>query len=220
MKRTREGEPRKPGRRCTVVMCQQRDPVWRALRSCFVTASDFGTVLGMNRYKTQAQLVKEMLSPPEDISNRPAVRWGIDHEADGVEAYRVYYEATTGRPPELTFPGIAIDLDMKLAASPDGFVGDDGIIEIKCPFQHEGKEHKDFYDVIPSYQVAQVVGLLGVTRRKFCDHVQWTPSNGIWVTRYWHDEEVWQCFKQRLEAFYDAHRDHYEHNKSKLLEVL
>ena len=102
----------------------------------------------------------------------------------------------------LTFPGLVADRSMKLAASPDGFVGTEGMVEIKCPVS------RTFYDPIPPYHVAQVVGQMGVCGRKWCDYVQWTPT-GIHVTRFTHDPDDWVFCKELLERFYDSNTDHY-----------
>lgn len=210
--------------RPVVCMCEQRSPQWHALRQCFVTASEFGSILGVNRYKSRQEVVHEMLNmtpaeraaASEKVGQQPAVMWGVEHEADGVRAYLMELKASLIQKygdagmaevhmPLVSYPGIVIDPKFKLAVSPDAFIGDDGMIEVKCPFQFEGKRHKDFYTTIPPYQMAQVRGQLGVCQRKWCDHVQWTPTRGIRITRVHHDEEEWQKMKAKLEAFYDEH---------------
>lgn len=63
--------------------------------------------------------------------------------------------------------GFIIDKDTyKFGVSPDGLIGDDGIIEVKCPVSRR------FYSTIPEYYIYQVMALLGVTKRKWCDLVQ------------------------------------------------
>lgn len=188
------------------IFCEQKQPFWHAIRKCFVTASNFGTVLGLNKYKSPEALVREFnmdraeqAKAESAMKNSFAINWGNDHEKNGIEEYR--QTLPEGTP--MTFPGIVVDLtEMKLAASPDGLVGSDGIVEVKCPV------NKCFYSEIPPHYVAQCVGLMGVCRRKWCDLVQWTPD-GISVKRFTHCEEEWQHMKEVLEDFYAVHERHF-----------
>lgn len=184
-----------------VIHCDQRGAFWRGIRECFLTASNFGTVIGINRYKSPERYVQEMSMDDGDklptVRENYAMRWGIDHEQDGVFEYRLRTDA------ELSFPGIVVDLGLKLAASPDGFVGEDGILEVKCPV------NRRFYDKIPPTHEAQMQGLMGVCRRKWCDHVQWTPT-GIKVTRFEFDPEAYREMKGILDDFYDSYAEHFQ----------
>ena len=59
--------------------------------------------------------------------------------------------------------------------SPDGLVGDDGLIEIKCPkastliSYHAGK-------ALPNQYKPQVQGLLMISGRDWCDFFAWHPG--------------------------------------------
>lgn len=86
-----------------------------------------------------------------------------------------------------------MDVDLPfLAASPDGLVGENSIIEIKCPFSikdftpqdaHEQKKLK-YIDMQKDELVLkkthlyyyQVQGQLHITRRQFCYFIVWTPK--------------------------------------------
>jgi YqaJ-like viral recombinase domain len=98
----------------------------------------------------------------------------------------------------------------KFGVSPDGLVGDDGIVEIKCPVSRK------FYPKIPEYYEYQVCALLGVTQRKWCDLVQWTPFLGISVKRYTLDVKLWDEMKEAGLKFYDLYKDHF-HMMKKIL---
>lgn len=184
------------------VYCAQKTPFWLALRQCFLTASNFGTVLGINKYMSQDEFVRNLHLDEEEKQkqkgkqNTYAMDWGNLHEKDGVYEYQMRLPEGTS----ITFPGIVIDLDLKLAASPDGYVGEDGAIEIKCPV------NRCFYKEIPPSHIAQMVGIMGICRRKWIDHVQWTP-NGIKVTRFEHNEGDWEHMKGILNDFYDNYKD-------------
>ena len=114
----------------------QRTPEWFAVRCGKVTASRVADL--MARIKTgyaasrdnyMAQLVCERITgkPAESYSNA-AMQWGTEQEPFA----RAAYEAHTGVIVEET--GFHSHPTIEAAgASPDGLVGEDGLVEIKCP---------------------------------------------------------------------------------------
>jgi exodeoxyribonuclease (lambda-induced) len=62
-----------------------------------------------------------------------------------------------------------------IGASVDGLVGDDGLIEIKCPLN--GARHLRCFteDAVPQEHMAQIQGQMWVTGRKWCDFVSYNP---------------------------------------------
>lgn len=73
--------------------------------------------------------------------------------------------------------------------SPDGLVGDDGLIEIKSPRQ---KNHLRslFSDEVPAEYVPQVQTGLAVTGRAWCDYISYAPGLPLFVRRCERDEVV------------------------------
>jgi putative phage-type endonuclease len=74
-----------------------------------------------------------------------------------------------------------------LGYSPDGLVGDDGIIEIKAPRQ---KKHLQalLSDEMPSEYVPQVQTGLAVTGREWCDFISYAPGLPLFIKRVIRDE--------------------------------
>ena len=200
---------------------QQGTEEWLAIRRCFLTASDFSTVLGWNPYKTVEELVHELHNdgkPERKITRRQheAMDWGRHHEPDAIFAYGLSrYGFMDEKDWGMSAPGIVIDWNKKLAASPDRFLADNGILETKCPF------YGNFYkEDMPLYHKAQVLGLLGVTGRAYADYSQFLISGGIKTTRMVFDDEMkreWASIKEILEDFVDNHEDIYAKRR---LEVL
>ncbi|CAN7982444.1 unnamed protein product, partial [Ixodes hexagonus] len=102
--------------------------------------------------------------------------------------------------------GLFIDLIHGfLAASPDGLIGTDGIVEVKCPepMRHEtAKKAAEKYNdrkyegtdpklSTKHFFYYQIQGQLHITGRKFCDFIVYT-EHGIDVQRIQKDEEFWQ----------------------------
>lgn len=78
----------------------------------------------------------------------------------------------------------------ELGYSPDGLVGDDGLIEIKSrrPVHQLGMV---LDDQIPFEHMAQMQGGLFATGREWCDYVSYAGGMPLWVTRVLPDKR-WQ----------------------------
>lgn len=102
------------------------------------------------------------------------IDWGNTYE----EVARNVYEQRTGMTVELC--GF-VPYNDDFGGSPDGLVGDDGIIEIKCPYNSSVHAAyllmmtaEDLQRVRPEYY-AQIQGNLLVTDRKWADFVSFDP---------------------------------------------
>jgi putative phage-type endonuclease len=115
---------------------EQRSAEWFSERAGKVTASCLHKVMartktgyGADRANYHAQLVTERLTGlPADSFSNAAMQWGTDTEPQARAAYAM---ETGVVPVEIGFlrhPTIE-----QSGASPDGLVGDDGMVEIKCP---------------------------------------------------------------------------------------
>ena len=119
-----------------IVDCAQGSPEWFAARLGKVTASRIADVVARtktgwsaSRANYAAELIAERLTgtPTEKFSNA-AMDWGREQES----AARSLFEMMTDR--EVSQVGLVLHPAIEHAcASPDGLVGDDGLIEIKCP---------------------------------------------------------------------------------------
>lgn len=190
---------------------QSGNNVWRVERRQRVTASVFGKICKMRINTSCLSTIKSMLY--SDFAGSVATRYGRDSEPLAVSAF----EAAT----DLIVENCGLFIDEAkcfLAASPDGIVGHDTIIEIKCPFTAanltpteailsgkikycELREGKLFLKRKHDY-FFQVQGQLHVTRRLFCYFVVWTPL-GVMFERIERDDQFWQNKMDKpLETFY------------------
>lgn len=117
------------------------------------------------------ELLGEYLTgqPASDFES-VAMRWGTEHEAEA----RLAYTEATGNPVQLasfvrhpTLP--------RVGCSPDGLVGDDGLIEIKCPFTTREHVRTAMRQEVPDQYYAQVQGQLWVTGRRWSHFVSYDP---------------------------------------------
>ena len=99
---------------------------------------------------------------------------------------RMNYELETDR--EVTEVGFCMHDILRCGVSPDGLIGDDGGIEIKCPkpsthvkYLRNGK--------LPSEYKAQVMGCLWITGREWWDFMSYHPQMPNLLIRVHRDEE-------------------------------
>lgn len=151
---------------------QQRTPEWYADRLGRATASKFKDIMaGENTagYKNyRAELVVERLTGvPLPSFTSAAMQWGIDTEP---LARLRYLLATKNQVQECGF--FKFD-DIMAGASPDGLVGKDGLLEIKCP--NTATHLVSLRGGIPVTYFWQIVGQQWVTGRKWTDFVSFDP---------------------------------------------
>ena len=92
------------------------------------------------------------------------------------------------------------NLGFKIGYSPDGFVGDDGLLEIKSRMQ---KHHlKVMYEnQVPEEHYIQLQTGLYVTGRKWIDYVSFCAGMPLFVIRVLPDERVFAAIEEASKAF-------------------
>ncbi len=163
-------------RRCEM---EQRTAEWFQARLGKVTASNVYSVLSKTAkglptskyedYKTKL-MTERLIEEISQSYTTPAMQWGIEHEEDALREYEFIYDA------EVTRCGFIPHPKMEMAgASPDGFIGEDGLIEVKCP---QSTTHLRFfiYDEIKPEYIAQMQFQMACTGRKWCDFMSYNPN--------------------------------------------
>ena len=158
---------------------EQRSEQWFAARCGSLGASQIadaiskskdGKAFGSTSANLRAKLVVERLTGvQEDGFKTAAIQHGIDCE----EAARLAYEAHTGA--FVTEVGLYKHPTIEgTHASPDGLVGDDGLIEIKCP---NSATHIDTLktEKVPTKYLYQMQWQMRCTDRQWCDYVSFDP---------------------------------------------
>jgi putative phage-type endonuclease len=158
-------------------MIEQRTTEWFAQRCGHLTASRISDMMartqkgwGASRANYAAQLIAERLTGvAESGFTSAAMQHGIDTEAAARAAYGFMQDVEVIEAPFVLHPRLAWS-----GASPDGFVGDDGLVEIKCPntATHittlRGGE-------IPDKYIKQMQWQMACTGRNWCDFVSFDP---------------------------------------------
>lgn len=174
----------------------QRTEEWFAARVGKVTASRIADVTaktktgwGAGRKNYMAELVAERLTGNrnEGFTNA-AMQWGTDTEPDAVAAYEFYQCVTVEPVGFVDHPNIEMT-----GASPDGLVGDDGLIEIKCP---NTATHLDtiLTGKIDGKYIKQMQWQMACTGRKWCDFASYDPRLPehlrLWTNRVTRDDAM------------------------------
>jgi putative phage-type endonuclease len=158
-------------------MLEQRTPEWFAIRCGKATASRIADITartktgyGASRANYAAQLVAERLTGvPADSFSNAAMQWGVDHEPEAREAYCRHQLCTVAEIAFVDHPSIPMS-----GASPDGLVGEDGMVELKCP---NTATHIDTLlgGGFADKYVKQALWQLACTRRAYCDLASYDP---------------------------------------------
>lgn len=156
---------------------EQGTQAWRLARAGLPTASQFHRIITPKKLTMSSQawaylntLLFEWAEgrPYEDVSGDFMER-GKEMEAFAVSAYEWDHDA------EVQKVGLCLTDDGKVGCSPDGLVGSDGGLEIKCL---SGPEHVGVLrapDEFVESRRCQVQGCLWVTGRKWWDLLAWHP---------------------------------------------
>ena len=202
---------------------EQCTPEWHALRCGKVTASRISdvTASGRNgapskmRATYMGELIAERLSgfQGECFLSEP-MRWGKECEADARAAYAFYSSSSVEQVGFIDHPSVAMS-----GCSPDGLVGCDGLLEIKCPNTSThiatllGSSTAGEYFTQMQWQMA-------CTGRQWCDFVSFdprlpehmrikvirVPRNNVTVSDL---QQIVGVFQRELEAKLDALNEAY-----------
>lgn len=108
---------------------EQRTDEWYARRKGLVTASEIGSILGTNKYKTKKQLLMQKIGcVSEEMSwfGQRATAWGNTNEDGAAQRFAQIYKK------KLYHFGLMIHEEHAwLGASPDGVTHDGCLLEIK-----------------------------------------------------------------------------------------
>jgi putative phage-type endonuclease len=172
----------------------QGTPEWFAARLGKVTASRVADVVaktktgwGASRANYMAELVAERLTGTSaDKFSNAAMQWGTEQEPEARAAYEFRVGVDVLQVSFMHHPIIP-----KTGASPDGLIGEEGLVEIKCP---NTATHIDTLigQTIPGKYVTQMLWQMACTGRQWCDFVSFDPrlppSMRLFVKRLERDE--------------------------------
>jgi putative phage-type endonuclease len=191
-----------------IIDCEQGSLEWRMYRAGKVGSSMVADVTarlksggwGASRTTLMDQLVAERLTGRLTESfTSPAMKWGTDTEPEAREAYEMMMGLSVERVGLVLHPNIDGGV-----ASPDGLVGSDGLVEIKCPNTSTHISTLRGASIDGGY-VKQMQWQMGCTGRRWCDFVSYDPrmpeEMQLHVRRVERDDEMIRQLDSDVAAF-------------------
>ena len=185
----------------------QRSEEWFKARLGKVTASRVADVIAKtktgysaSRENYMAQLVVERMTNTQAESfTNAAMQWGTDQEPFARAAYEVQQNVLVDETGLVDHPTIEM-----AGASPDGLVGEDGLVEIKCP---NTATHIDtlLTQTVPGKYITQMQFQMACTGRQWCDFVSFDPrmptKAQLFIKRVQRDEAFIKEMEQEITKF-------------------
>ena len=175
---------------------------WLAARAGVCTASEFDELMTPKFKARDGKMVESYLSRklaekwmgPLPSFQTLDMEFGRIKEESAIPFYELEFSETVRQ------VALVTDDAGKIGCSPDGLIGEDGGIEIKCP---RAETHVKYLlaGELPEEYALQVHGCLYVTGRKFWKFMSYHPKFPPFVTTIERDENVCSFIGETLAAF-------------------
>ena len=187
---------------------EQGTPEWLMARVGCVTASRVKDVVAKlkNGKDSAARHNYKMEVLTEILTGRAAehyVSQAMDFGLENEPLARTQYEIEKNV--EVEKVGFVLHPTIKRSgSSPDGLVGDDGLVEFKCP---NTSTHLDYLidGVMPEGYIPQMMWQMACTGRSWCDFVSYDPrlpqEFGLFVIRLARDEKIIAEMEAEVQKF-------------------
>ena len=187
---------------------------WLEARKYRLTSSNFGRII---RAKSVTESLLCQIEGAKSLDGIKAIEWGRSNES---LAKKQFFEKTKL---EIEESGLFVSNSGVLGASPDGLIGDDALIEVKCPYSDKEKTITDAckgsnfclklsddgtFSLKENHAYySQVQGQLYLSGRSKCFFMVWTLVDSV-IIELKRDED-WKVNLTRLEDFFFDHfRNH------------
>lgn len=181
--RTCDAEPSEP---CVSMAVKRKTPIKTLHPQRSTDVAEYPPVIAPANNDTSrgltALLVAERITGHTDPTyiNNDMLR-GIEDEPRAVEKYAEHYAHV-----ETVGFMVRDDWGYLIGYSPDGLVGDDGLIEVKSRRQ-KAQLQTILDDEVPAANMAQLQAGLLVSERKWVDYVSYCGGMPLYVKRVWPD---------------------------------
>ena len=186
---------------------EQGSEQWKKDRLGKVTASPVKNVISNGRGGAPSKMAEtymiELIAEKLTGMSKPffendAMKWGTETEPQARDTYSVKNDFVIVR--EVAY----VEHNEHILISPDGLIGEDGLLEIKCPNTTTQLKRALSDDYSSDYK-AQIQMQLWVTERQWCDFVSFDPRldcpAGYLQQRVYRVEEYIEYMKTKVYAF-------------------
>lgn len=161
----------------TTGLAEQGTDAWKIEKLGHVSAGSVSDILAKGkggeskmRESYKWRIISERLTNlVQDSFSNEAMAWGVETEAEARMTYELMYGVTVEQTGFVKHPTL-----QWVGASPDGMIGTDGLIEIKCPHT---KTHLQTIRAgeAPKVYMPQMQMQMWTMNRKWCDFVSYDP---------------------------------------------
>lgn len=200
-----------------ILNLEQGSDEWLKARLGKPTASRFGDIITPDKgdksktYTTYLyELLGELLSDGKDESFKS--EWmsrGNELEEQAREKYEFLKDVS------VQTVGIIFNDELTIGASPDGLIGSNAGIEIKCPKSSTIVKYM-LEDRLPLVYKPQVQGNLWISEREYWDFIAYHPNTNMFIHRVYRDDEYIKKMAMYLNEFVDELNTKYEYLKNRV----
>jgi putative phage-type endonuclease len=152
---------------------EQRTEEWFKQRKHRITASAVGSIMGLAPYGSRADVMRRMVreyhNAPSEFNGNAATEYGTFHEEGAIAEFCMETGLQVINAP-------FVQMGAFFGASPDGFVSDGRLIEVKCPYGlRNGGDFKSIDD--QKHYYAQIQMQLFCTNSEECYFFQWSQHD-------------------------------------------
>lgn len=190
----------------------QRSAEWFAARLGRLTASKVADMMAKTKSGWAASranyawelAIERLTGEPTQGFCSPAMQWGVDTEDKARAAYQIHALCNVEEVGFIEHPTLFA------GASPDGLIGTDGMLEIKCPNQATHGETLLNGTIADKYH-KQMQFQMACSGRQWCDFASFDPRfpepMQLWVKRVSRDDEaIAEIEKVAAEFLYEVER--------------
>jgi hypothetical protein len=194
-----------------VIECEQGSDRWHKARLGIPTASrykDIVTPARGDKSKSYTAYLYELLAErvtgePSDTFMSEWMQRGNELEPAARSAYAFLCDV------EVQQVGFITNDAGTIGASPDGLIGTDGGLEIKCPKPSTLVRYM-VEDKLPDIYKPQVQGNLWICEREWWDFVAYHPSMELFIKRVYRDDAYIEKLRQHITAFVEELEETYQ----------
>lgn len=185
-----------------IINCQQGSPEWNAARAGVFTASEFDSLVTPTWKRREGEtpqtyivrkVAERVLGYTLGDASSFAMEMGQILEKEAIPWFQLTHDVEVQR------VGFILSDDGGSGCSPDGLIGEDGGIEIKCM---QAVHHTKclLNGGIPPIYLAQVYGGLYVTQRKFWNFLAYHQHLPKLLVRVERDEQIIAKIDEAIQA--------------------
>lgn len=206
------------------VNCTQGTPEWFAARAGVITASKFADAVSTLKSGDFSQASKDYAYKVAieriygETTEDTYVTWEMRRGTELEPLARIAYESKSGNLAEES--GIVLTDDRVFGYSTDGFVDDDGLIEIKCP--NSARKLVEMWETgdLSEYE-HQIQGGMWITGRKWCDFIMYAPQlqpvdKHLFIKRVKRNDDFIEAMEEKLQDFASRVESHIRNLKQKV----